>query len=174
MKFILSVFTSSFPLSFLPFNFSFYFCIKVIHGHSLSSHMIMLLQKKQQSGLWKLPCLFNLETHVSSSRYNLWVTQLPIPPSCRLCLSVQNCCFAGLPGRVLPLSQFFPLPISIFFSFYFTSWEIFSIFSFCLAVGFIISTVAFLIFQRSFLFSEFPFVILFVFCGCNVLSFWRH
>lgn len=45
MKFILSVFTSSFPLSFLPFNFSFYFCIEVIHGHSLSSQMIMLLQK---------------------------------------------------------------------------------------------------------------------------------
>lgn len=141
MKFIPTVSISSFPFSLLPFNFSFCFCIKVIQEHILSSQMVINYYHhcppNCPSNLdYELSCPFNPETRVSSSRYNLWVTSLLLS----LPLSGIAVMLGLLVGSSHTLSFFLFL---LLFLFLFTFWEIFLNFFFSLAVGFIISPIAF-------------------------------
>lgn len=119
MKFILSVFTSSFPLSFLPFNFSFYFCIEVIHGHSLSSQMIMLLQKNSNLDFENCPAhlIWKLMSPVQDT-----ISELPncrfLPPAVSAFLS-RIAVLLGFLDESFHWLNFFPFLFLFLFLFYF-------------------------------------------------------
>lgn len=161
MKFIPTVSISSFPLSFLPFNFSFCFCIKVIQEHILSSQMVInyyhYYPPNCPSNLdYELPCPFNPETHVSVQS-----TISELPPSCCLCLSLELLlCWASWLYPPILLA-FFSSHFS--FSFYLLSGRFSQFFLFpCCWIYYF--SYCLLIFQSSFLVSKFSCVLTYCLC----------
>ena len=146
MKFIPTVSFSSFPFSFLPFNFCFCFCNKVIQAHSLNSQMVISYYDHHPPtapAIWTMNCCVHLIQKLVSPVQGT-VSELPncwlLPPAVSTSLSGIAVMLGLLVGCSHTLSFFLFL---FLFLFLFTFWEVFLSFFFSLAVGFIISPIAF-------------------------------
>lgn len=133
MKFIPTVSISSFPLSFLPFNFCFCFCIKVIRAHSLSSQTVISYYHPPPPtapAIWTMNCHVHLIQKLMSPVQGT-VSELPncwlLPPAVSASLSGIAVMLGLLVGSSILLAFF----SSYFYSsFYLLSRRIFSVFSF--------------------------------------------